>query len=405
MIKASHLGKCYRVYKKPSDRIKQSLMRGRKTYAKEIWALRDVSFSLNEGEVVGVIGANGSGKSTLLQMLVGTLQPSEGDVAIEGRVAALLELGAGFNPEFTGHENLFINAALLGLSQKKIEEKYDDIVAFADIGEFLHQPLKTYSSGMYVRLAFAITVHVEADVLIIDEALAVGDASFQFKCLARMDELIKTGCTVLIVTHDTQMIKQYCTRAIYLDKGRQIFDGPVEEAVERYMQDVLETQRNQMGKVSHKTEGVQADALVYGTEFGKIISAEIFINDEAREHVYHNERISIRLKACVSDEVKCPRVMIVIRDRAGYNLFSYDNLYANEALVPDEKGEFAVEIQFQCLLQEDDYSITLRLDEHHGNRQFSLVEKQVNGLNFKVLHKQRIFDARVDLNGSCRQLN
>lgn len=404
MISTKQLGKCYRIYNKPSDRIKQSIMRGRKNYYKEFWALRDVSFELQQGEVVGIIGANGSGKSTLLQMLAGTLEPTEGQVQIEGRIAALLELGAGFNPEFTGHENLFVNAALLGLSQKEIEQKYDEIVSFADIGEYLHQPLKTYSSGMYVRLAFAITAHVEADVLIIDEALSVGDAAFQFKCLARMDELIKKGCTVLLVSHDQQMIKKYCSRAIYLDKGTKMFEGSAEDAIEMYLQDVMEMQRNRMGVVQQKQKGIRSDTHVYGTEFGSIVAADMWVGNEQREYVYHEETIAVRIKAHIQGQVSNPRIMLVVRDKSGYNLFSYDNLYANLEIVPNKEGDFEVELCFQCLLQEGDYSITLRLDQHHGKRQFSLVEKQVNALNFKVLHKHRTFDAMVNLKGSISQV-
>ena len=181
-IEVTGLSKCYQIYDKPSDRLKQMLMRGRKQYYKEFWALKDVSFKIKKGETVGIIGRNGSGKSTLLQMICGTLNPTGGGVKVNGRVAALLELGAGFNPEFSGVENVYMAASLYGLSKEEVDQRFEAIATFADIGEHIHQPVKTYSSGMYVRLAFAVIAHVDADVLVVDEALAVGDAYFTQKC-------------------------------------------------------------------------------------------------------------------------------------------------------------------------------------------------------------------------------
>ena len=189
-IEVKGLGKCYQIYEKPSDRLKQMLVRGRKQYYKEFWALKDVSFKIKKGETVGIIGRNGSGKSTLLQMICGTLNPTGGEVKVNGRVAALLELGAGFNPEFSGVENVYMAASLYGLSKEEVDQRFDAIATFADIGDHIHQPVKTYSSGMYVRLAFAIAAHLEPDILILDEVLAVGDADFQKKCLGKMLSLI-----------------------------------------------------------------------------------------------------------------------------------------------------------------------------------------------------------------------
>ena len=183
MIRVENLSKCYQIYDKPQHRLWQGLFRGRKQFFREFWALKDVSFEVRRGETVGIIGRNGSGKSTLLQMICGTLTPTSGTIDVRGRVGALLELGAGFNPEFTGRENVYMNGSILGLTREEIDARYEDIVAFADIGQFIDQPLKTYSSGMYVRLAFAVIANIEADVLVIDEALAVGDAFFVQKCM------------------------------------------------------------------------------------------------------------------------------------------------------------------------------------------------------------------------------
>jgi len=219
-IEVEGLGKCYQIYEKPRDRLAQSLWRGRRNFYREFWALQEVSFEVPRGDALGVVGRNGSGKSTLLQIICGTLSPTTGNVRVQGRVAALLELGSGFNPELTGRENVHMNATILGLSAKEIEERFDDIVAFSEIPEFLDQPIKTYSSGMTLRLAFAVAVNVDADIIVIDEALAVGDARFQLKCAKAMDRLRANGKTLLFVSHDGGSIKRLCSEAILLERGR-----------------------------------------------------------------------------------------------------------------------------------------------------------------------------------------
>ncbi|MDW8356241.1 MAG: ABC transporter ATP-binding protein, partial [Bryobacterales bacterium] len=203
-------------------------------YGREFWALRNVSFEVRRGETVGIIGRNGSGKSTLLQIIAGTLAPTEGEVQVKGRVAALLELGSGFNPEFTGRENVYLNGTILGLSREEIDARFDDIVAFADIGGFIDQPVKFYSSGMMLRLAFAVSTTIDPDVLIIDEALAVGDVFFRQKCYRRLEDLRQRGVAILFVSHAMLDVKQLCDRAVLLDQGRTIFKGRAGEAVERY---------------------------------------------------------------------------------------------------------------------------------------------------------------------------
>jgi len=219
-ISVQGLSKCYQIYAKPRDRLAQSLWRGRRNFYREFWALNDVSFELRKGESLGIVGRNGSGKSTLLQLICGTLTPSSGSVALRGRVAALLELGSGFNPEMTGRENVVMNATILGLTAREIAERFDAIVAFSEIEEFLDQPIKTYSSGMIVRLAFSVAVNVDADIVVIDEALSVGDARFQLKCAKAMDRLRENGKTLLFVSHDGGSIKRLCSEAILLERGR-----------------------------------------------------------------------------------------------------------------------------------------------------------------------------------------
>lgn len=217
-ISVNSLGKCYQIYETPRDRLLQMFFR-RRQYFREFWALRDVSFELARGETIGIVGRNGAGKSTLLQLICGTLNPTMGELAVQGRIAALLELGAGFNPEFTGRENVYMNASVLGLTESEIDARYDEIVAFSGIAEFIHQPVKTYSSGMYVRLAFSVATCVEPDILVVDEALSVGDGEFARKSFDRIMELKKQGTTILFCSHSLYMIEAFCDRAIWLDQG------------------------------------------------------------------------------------------------------------------------------------------------------------------------------------------
>lgn len=241
-IKVENLSKCYQIYDQPRDRLKQfvfpHLQRGFglqvKHYFREFWALREISFKIRKGETVGVIGRNGSGKSTLLQMICGTLNPTSGSINTHGRVAALLELGSGFNPEFTGRENVFLNAAVMGLSHEETESRFDTIVEFADIGDFIDQPVKAYSSGMMVRLAFAVAINVDPQILIVDEALSVGDELFQRKCFSHIEALRKAGATILFVSHSGAAVVELCDHAILLDSGELLATGKPKQIVGRY---------------------------------------------------------------------------------------------------------------------------------------------------------------------------
>lgn len=221
-IKVSHLTKVYKLYDKPIDRLKESLHPFKKSYHKDFYALNDVSFEIKKGETVGIIGKNGAGKSTLLKIITGVLTPSNGHVHINGRIASLLELGAGFNPEYTGIENIYLQGTLMGYSHSEMETKIDEILSFADIGDFVHQPVKMYSSGMFARLAFAVAINVDPDILIVDEALSVGDFAFQAKCFQRFQDFQKVGKTILFVSHSTQQIIQYCNKAILIHNGNMI---------------------------------------------------------------------------------------------------------------------------------------------------------------------------------------
>jgi len=233
-IRVEGVGKCYHLFDSPLGQIRHALLPFWRKHALEFWALRNISFEIKRGETFGVVGRNGSGKSTLLQLIAGTLMPSEGAVAVNGRIAALLELGSGFSPSFTGLENIYLNGAILGLGRSEIETRLDDILSFADIGEFIHQQVKTYSSGMFVRLAFAVQICLDPDIMIVDEALAVGDIFFRQKCYARLQELRERGCSIMLVSHATTEVEQFCDRALLLDHGTARFVGNASEAIKHY---------------------------------------------------------------------------------------------------------------------------------------------------------------------------
>ncbi len=237
-IRADRLSKKYRIYNQPRDRLFQMFNFTRKRFYSEFWALKEVTFSVRPGETLGIVGRNGSGKTTLLQLLCGMLTPTFGSVEVSGRLAPLLELGSGFNPEYSGLENVYVNGAILGMDTEEIEAKLESILAFADIGEFIHRPVKTYSSGMYVRLAFAVAIHTDPRILIVDEILAVGDAAFQRKCVQRFYELRSRGCTLCFVSHDAYQVKAICRKGLYLSKGRPVAFGDAQEVVDRYVEDL-----------------------------------------------------------------------------------------------------------------------------------------------------------------------
>jgi len=287
-ISVQNLSKCYQIYNRPQDRLKQSIMpRLRRMaglastdYYREFWALKDISFEVKKGETVGVVGRNGSGKSTLLQLICGTLASTAGEIRVQGRVAALLELGAGFNPEFTGRENVYMNGALLGLSRKEIDDRFDDISAFADIGEFIEQPVKTYSSGMFVRLAFAVQAQVDPKILIVDEALSVGDVKFQAKCFERLRQLKKNGTSILLVTHSSEQIVTHCSRAMLIEQGHLQEIGEPRKIVNRYL-DILfgKDQDDRESKQAVKTEinsSAEDRNLILGDSNGLNTSTDVF---------------------------------------------------------------------------------------------------------------------------------
>lgn len=289
VIQVENLGKCYRIYNTPKDRLKQAIWRTRRQYYREFWALRHVNFTVRRGETLGIIGRNGSGKSTLLKMICDTLTPTEGSVEAHGRIAALLELGSGFNPEFTGKENIAINARLLGLSEKEVEEKFDQIVEFSEVGQFIDQPVKTYSSGMFVRLAFAIASHSNPDILIVDEALSVGDIAFQNKCISRIKKLRDAGLTLLFVSHDLSTLQLICDRAIWIHEGKLKDTGdPVQISQEYYALTTNNTPEENQAKGNIIPQ--------QSTGMGEFLEAELVPSLNMGSKAYYHLGSSIRIK-------------------------------------------------------------------------------------------------------------
>lgn len=358
VIEVAGVGKCYHIYDRPQDRLKQMLWRGRRRYYREFWALHDLSFTVQHGETVGVIGRNGSGKSTLLKLLCGTLAPTIGAATVHGRVAALLELGTGFNPEFTGRENVYLNAAILGLDDGEIARYLPEILEFADIGEFIDQPVKTYSSGMAVRLAFAIAAHVRADILIIDEALAVGDVFFVQKCMRFLRKFQEHG-TLFFVSHDTAAVINLCDRVLWLEQGRLREAGPAKAVCEHYLAQLFQAQVPGMErewaqpsqatiKERHPTDAVdqrlaflnqtqfrndlelfvfRPEVEGYGTGAIRIVDA-CFADQQGGvlQWIVGGELVTLIVRVQALTDLDSPIIGFLVKDRLGQHLFG-DNTY------------------------------------------------------------------------------
>jgi lipopolysaccharide transport system ATP-binding protein len=394
-IEVNALSKCYQIYDKPSDRLKQMLVRGRKQYYKEFWALKDVSFKIKKGETVGIIGRNGSGKSTLLQMICGTLNPTGGEVKVNGRVAALLELGAGFNPEFSGVENVYMAASLYGLSKEEVNQRFDAIATFADIGDHIHQPVKTYSSGMYVRLAFAVIAHVDADILVVDEALAVGDAVFTQKCMRFIRKFRENG-TLLFVSHDMGSVLNLCEQAVWLHAGQVRQLGSAKDISEAYLQytlqevygqeaqlQAIEQKINKTATVEQAAEDDQLPVLDYQTQLtvrnnlseangwksgaGEIVSVSLAVlggSADDGDVLKGGEMVKMTVEAIAYEDMDRPILGFLVRDRLGQDLLGENTLpFTDQQPLPAQAGErLAAEFTFRLpMLPNGDYSVMTSL--------------------------------------------
>jgi lipopolysaccharide transport system ATP-binding protein len=372
-----NVSKQYRTYARPGDRLKESLTRGRLRRHKEFWALQDVSFAVGKGATVGVVGPNGCGKSTLLQIIAGTLEPTSGEVLHQGRIAALLELGAGFDPEFTGVENIYMNASLLGFSRRETDTLFPHIERFAEIGGFLYQPVKTYSSGMYVRVAFAIAASVEPDILLVDESLAVGDSVFQHRCLRRIHELQERGTTVLFVSHDLAAVRALCSRAILLNNGQVIADGTPPDVLNRYQKIIMERERAYEAEAENAglREPANADLFEpptftyrHGNRSAEIVAAELTDAAGRRIQVLDTGtpvvvRVAVRMNAHIED----PVIGFLIRNRHGISAFGTNTKEQQVDLGVAERGEILeATFEFDCWLGIDEYSISCAVHSRDG---------------------------------------
>lgn len=387
VIEAENLGKYYRLYDRPADRLKSLLLsRFGRVYGRKFWAVRQVSLQVARGEAVGIVGRNGSGKSTLLQMIAGTLRPSTGTIRTAGRIAALLELGSGFNPEFTGRENVYLNASILGMSREETDRRLDDILAFADIGPFIDQPVKTYSSGMFVRLAFAVAVNVDPDVLIVDEALSVGDLTFQAKCFRKIRDFRDRGVSLLLVTHDLSALTRFCDRAVVLDRGRVRGSGSAKEMVDLYKQIVMPDGGNAPaptpaagtppaappGTVHAATptrlrdrHTIASTLLEYGDRDMEIVDFGLLdARGEPLAVAVGGERLTVVVTAEVRRPVKHPILAFTIKDLRGTEVCGTNTLFMEEDLGVRRPGErVTVRWSFDAHLQRGAYTLSLGCTE------------------------------------------
>jgi lipopolysaccharide transport system ATP-binding protein len=419
-IRVQNLSKCYQIYDNPGDRLKEFVAPRIKRllgmphtpYFREFWALNDISFEVKRGETVGIIGRNGSGKSTLLQIICGTLTPTHGEVQTNGRVAALLELGAGFNPEFTGRENVYLNAAVLGLSQAEIEARFDAIAAFADIGAFIDQPVKTYSSGMGVRLAFAVQSQIDPDIFIVDEALSVGDAKFQAKCFDRLRQLKENGTCILLVTHSSEQIVSHCSSAILLNQGIQLESGKPKDVVNRYLDLLFGKEKSATTPAAEKTPDMVAalpDTSSYqlsnledtfakrpgynpheyrwGDGTATILDYFLAVEDDCYPTaVSTGQNITLAVSIKLNQDFHRPILGITIKTKEGITVYGV-NSETLGCTDFGEAGQSGTVIQthsvFKCTLAAGDYFISLGLATKHGeeviphDRRYDAIHLQV----------------------------
>lgn len=381
-IEAHQLGKYYSLYERESDRLKQLLwgrwLHPKKPYARDFWALRDVSFSIPQGEVVGIVGRNGAGKSTLLQMVCGTLQASQGQLAVRGRVAALLELGAGFNPDFTGLENIYMNAAILGHSRTQVDGLLDEISAFADIGDFIHQPVKTYSSGMFMRLAFAVATSVEPDILVIDEALSVGDGAFARKSFDRIMGLKDAGKTILFCSHSMYQVEALCSRAMWIDGGRLRMIGPAADVTSAYQTSLNAGNVPSPGKATEPMAFAnQTVALAPrgGGRIDRITARAHGVSGRELDLVSGETDLLVTLEFSIDPALPRPCVAFGFSDANKLTVSSVISKGDNVTLCVDENGHGQVQVLFPKIpLFKGRYTVTGFLLSEDGLHPYEQVE-------------------------------
>ncbi|MCH5249204.1 MAG: ABC transporter ATP-binding protein [Lachnospiraceae bacterium] len=405
-IRVTNLEKVYKLYNKPSDRVKEALGFGKGKLHTPHHALSGINLTINRGETVGIIGTNGSGKSTILKIITGVLNPTSGEVEVNGRISALLELGAGFNMEYNGIENIYLNGTMIGFSEKEIDEKMDDILEFADIGEYVYQPVKTYSSGMFVRLAFAVAINIEPEILIVDEALSVGDVFFQAKCYHKFEEFKQMGKTIVFVSHDLSSISKYCDRVVLLNQGVKLGEGDPKEMIDAYKQvlvgqyaisdaddnSLLEDEQLRALAAGKGSEGltkgvnVNPDLLEYGSK--KAIISEYCITDEKglkTSAIIKGNSFSIHMKVDVVQDIASPVFAFTIKNIKGTEITGTNTMFEKAFLDSVKAGE-TKEIVFtqEMNLQGGEYLLSLGVTGYEGDN-FTVYHRLYDVLNLTVI--------------------
>ena len=397
-IEVKDVDKVYKLYEKPSDRIKEALGLGSKVRHTDHKALSDVSMTIYQGETVGIIGTNGSGKSTILKIITGVLNPTAGEVKVNGRISALLELGAGFNMEYNGIENIYLNGTMIGFTEKEIDEKLQSILDFADIGEYVYQPVKTYSSGMFVRLAFAVAINIDPEILIVDEALSVGDVFFQAKCYHKFEEFKAMGKTILFVSHDLSSIAKYCDRVVLLNQGTKLGEGAPKEMIDTYKQVLV----GQYQLPESSSEGnllededirklasglnVNPDLLEYGSKKAEIV--EYYFTDDKGVHtsaVVKGSRFTIHMKVEIKEDIQAPIFAFSFKNIKGTEITGTNTMFEKSFLEPVSAGDVK-EITFEqeMNLQGGDYLLSLGVTGYEGDT-FTVYHRLYDVINLTVI--------------------
>lgn len=407
-IRVEHVDKVYRLYEKPSDRMKEALGLAKNRHTNHA-ALKDVNIDIYKGETVGIIGTNGSGKSTILKIITGVLNPTGGAVTVDGRISALLELGAGFNMEYNGIDNIYLNGTMIGFSEKEISEKLDSILEFADIGEYVYQPVKTYSSGMFVRLAFAVAINIEPEILIVDEALSVGDVFFQAKCYHKFEEFKAQGKTILFVSHDLSSIAKYCDRVVLLNQGVKLGEGAPKEMIDIYkkvlvgqyeipdadssrlldddeIRKVAAEGRDKSKELANKPGNVNPELIEYGSE--KAVITEYFITDDQgtkTSAIIKGNDYSVHMKVKIKEHLPSPIFAFTIKNIRGTEITGTNTMVEKSFLEPVEAGEEKEIIFTQRMnLQGGEYLLSLGCTGFEGDG-FTVYHRLYDVLNLTVI--------------------
>ena len=390
-IQVKHLDKMYKLYNKPSDRLRETL--GFKVPVREHYALRDVNFQVERGETVGIIGTNGSGKSTILKIITGVLNPTAGEVKGDGRISALLELGAGFNMEYTGIENVYLNGTMMGFSKEEVDARLQDILDFADIGDFVYQPVKSYSSGMFVRLAFAVAINIDPEILIVDEALSVGDVFFQAKCYRKFEEFKKMGKTILFVSHDLSSISRYCDRVILLNKGVKLEEGSPKQMVDMYKQLLVgqdpakaEEKKEEQKESWSQQFQVNPNMLEYGTKLAEIVDFAVLDDkDRCTNTIEKSSSFRIRMKVVFHQDIQEPIIAYTFKDIKGTEITGTNTLFEKKSVEHSQAGDSCtVTFEQEMFLQGGEYLLSFGCTGYKDG-EFTVFHRLYDACNITVV--------------------